>query len=44
MFIRLTVGCNPGAAKRHGGCVDSDNALNITLRKNGEYVLFLENA
>jgi hypothetical protein len=27
-----------------GGCVDSDNALNVTLRKNGEYVLFLENA
>ena len=27
-----------------GGCVDSDNALNATLRANGEYVLFLENA
>ncbi len=27
-----------------GGCVDSDNALNVTLRKDGEYVLFLENA
>ncbi len=27
-----------------GGTVDSDNALNVTLRKNGEYVLFLENA
>ncbi len=27
-----------------GGCVDSDNALNVTLRKNGEYVVFLENA
>lgn len=27
-----------------GGCVDSDNALNVTLRRNGEYVLFLENA
>ncbi len=30
--------------KGSGGCVDSDNALNVTLRKNGEYVLFLENA
>ncbi|WP_435011470.1 hypothetical protein P12x_002782 [Tundrisphaera lichenicola] len=30
--------------KGGGGCVDSDNALNVTLRKNGEYVLFLENA
>jgi hypothetical protein len=27
-----------------GGCVDSDNALNVTLRSNGEYVMFLENA
>ncbi len=27
-----------------GGCVDSDNALNVTLRGNGQYVLFLENA
>jgi hypothetical protein len=27
-----------------GGWVDSDNALNVTRRKNGEYVLFLENA
>ncbi len=30
--------------KGSGGCVDSDNALNVTLRANGEYVLFLENA
>jgi hypothetical protein len=30
--------------KGSGGCVDSDNALNVTLRKNGEYVIFLENA
>ena len=30
--------------KGSGGCVDSDNALNVTLRKSGEYVLFLENA
>lgn len=30
--------------KGSGGCVDSDNALNVTLRKNGEYVMFLENA
>ena len=30
--------------KGSGGCVDSDSALNVTLRKNGEYVLFLENA
>jgi hypothetical protein len=29
--------------KGSGGCVDSDNALNVTLRRNGEYVLFLEN-
>jgi hypothetical protein len=27
-----------------GGWVDADNALNVTLRKNGEYVIFLENA
>jgi hypothetical protein len=27
-----------------GGWVDSDNALNVTKRKNGEYVIFLENA
>lgn len=27
-----------------GGTVDSDNALNVTLRSNGEYVVFLENA
>ncbi len=30
--------------KGGGGCVDSDNALNVSLRTNGEYVLFLENA
>ncbi|MDG3004374.1 hypothetical protein [Paludisphaera mucosa] len=30
--------------KGGGGCVDSDNALNVILRKNGEYVMFLENA
>ncbi len=30
--------------KGSGGCVDSDNALNVTLRKNGEYAIFLENA
>ncbi len=30
--------------KGSGGCVDSDNALNVSLRRNGEYVLFLENA
>lgn len=30
--------------KGSGGCVDSDTALNLTLRKNGEYVMFLENA
>ena len=30
--------------KGGGGCVDSDNALNVTLRQNGEYVMFLENA
>lgn len=30
--------------KGGGGCVDSDNALNVTLRRNGEYVMFLENA
>lgn len=30
--------------KGSGGCVDSDTALNVTLRKNGEYVMFLENA
>ncbi|MBS0260949.1 MAG: hypothetical protein JSS02_03250 [Planctomycetes bacterium] len=30
--------------KGSGGCVDSDNALNVALRKGGEYVLFLENA
>ena len=30
--------------KGSGGCVDSDNALNVTLRQNGEYVMFLENA
>ena len=30
--------------KGSGGCVDSDNALNVTLRKSGEYVMFLENA
>jgi hypothetical protein len=30
--------------KGGGGCVDSDNALNVTLRANGEYVIFLENA
>jgi hypothetical protein len=27
-----------------GGTVDSDNALNVTLRNNGEYIMFLENA
>lgn len=30
--------------KGAGGTVDSDNALNVMLRTNGEYVLFLENA
>lgn len=35
---------NINGFKGSGGCVDSDNALNVTLRKNGEYVLFLENA
>ena len=30
--------------KGGGGCVDSDNALNVTLRQNGEYVMFLESA
>jgi hypothetical protein len=38
--IRPDINGFPGS----GGCVDSDNALNVTLRKNGEYVLFLENA
>jgi hypothetical protein len=30
--------------KGSGGCVDSDNALTVTLRQNEEYVIFLENA
>jgi len=30
--------------KGGGGTVDSDNALNVALRGNGEYVVFLENA
>ena len=30
--------------KGSGGCVDSDNALNVTARADGEYLLFLENA
>lgn len=39
-----TIRPNINGFKGSGGCVDSDNALNVTLRKNGEYVLFLENA
>ncbi len=35
---------NINGFKGGGGCVDSDNALNVTLRRNGEYVMFLENA
>ncbi len=35
---------NINGFKGSGGCVDSDNALNVTLRKSGEYLLFLENA
>ncbi len=39
-----TIRPNINGFKGSGGCVDSDNALNVTLRKNGEYVMFLENA
>jgi len=39
-----TIHPNINGFKGSGGCVDSDNALNVTLRKNGEYILFLENA
>ncbi len=39
-----TIRPNINGFKGSGGCVDSDNALNVTLRKSGEYVLFLENA
>ena len=35
---------NVDGFKGSGGCVDSDNALNVTLRSTGEYVMFLENA
>lgn len=35
---------NINGYKGGGGCVDSDNALNVTLLSTGEYVMFLENA
>jgi hypothetical protein len=43
----LTVGFGSFKANpvmSHSLWVDADNALNVTLRKNGEYVIFLENA
>jgi hypothetical protein len=39
-----TIRPNINGFRGGGGWVDADNALNVTLRKNGEYVIFLENA